>query len=342
MLFPEYFDELGDEPFELYEKLEELILVDIAKKIKSNSNSIDLKTKNNIADYLNDIAENTANIVVKGGQDSYQNDKDIYKLGNKDLKPLSKNIVVLGLMLLEKDSTKEELKSKTLGLNDTPLESFYNRLTNINNDREVKKVINQLSDKGLQTISSLGNSSLEVEIRRKITGGINRLSAAISIQNANDMNQDLMELTAHMGARPSHAYWQGKIVSLSSRNGYLSLTDIGYGDITGFLGINCRHNWFPYFENVSTKAWTDDELKDIDPEPFYYGDKLYTIYEATQRQRYLERSIRKSKRKIILYKELESKHLTSERIKLQRYRSEYKRFSDKANLKMRYENLYVV
>lgn len=47
----------------------------------------------------------------------------------------------------------------------------------------------------------------------------------ISRKNAEDLGCDLMEITAHYGARPSHAEWQGKIVSLSGRKGYLSLPD---------------------------------------------------------------------------------------------------------------------
>ena len=69
------------------------------------------------------------------------------------------------------------------------------------------------------------------------------MTGEIFLANARDMDQDIMEISAHAGARPSHAEWQGQIVSLSGDNTkYLSLDDIGYGDVDGFLGANCRHN----------------------------------------------------------------------------------------------------
>lgn len=44
------------------------------------------------------------------------------------------------------------------------------------------------------------------------------MTGEISLANAKDMEQDLMEISAHAGARPSHAEWQGQIVSLSGDN----------------------------------------------------------------------------------------------------------------------------
>ncbi|MBC8535038.1 phage minor capsid protein [Yeguia hominis] len=57
------------------------------------------------------------------------------------------------------------------------------------------------------------------------------------------MGCDWIEISAH----GSHPQWQGKIVSLSGRKGYLSKRDIGYGTGPGFKGWNCRHDWYPFF-----------------------------------------------------------------------------------------------
>nr|DAK63882.1 MAG TPA: minor capsid protein [Caudoviricetes sp.] len=105
---------------------------------------------------------------------------------------------------------------------------------------------------------------------------ISQLTGEISLMNAEDMGQDLMEISAHIRARPSHAEWQGKIVSLSGENPkYLSLEDIGYGEVTGFKGVNCRHDWYPFFEGISSRVYDDEELEDFDPEPFEYEGKEY-------------------------------------------------------------------
>ena len=157
----------------------------------------------------------------------------------------------------------------------------------------------------------------------------------MSEYNADLLGQDLMEITAHAGARPSHADWQGQIVSRSGRDGYLTLDDIGYGDAGGFKGSNCRHDWYPYFEGISERNYTKKDLQELDNPDFVYQGKKYTMYEATQKQRYIERQIGASKRKLVGYQagNLENEFL-SESIKLRRLRDEYKQFSKKANLKM--------
>ncbi len=118
-----------------------------------------------------------------------------------------------------------------------------------------------------------------------------------------------------------HAVWQGQIVSLSGRRGYLSLADIGYGSGDGFGGWNCRrpaemasarltegcsgcrHDWFPFFEDVSERAYSDADLKKLNEPSVSYRDKMYTEYELSQMQRAMEREIRKQKRAVLAAKE---------------------------------------
>lgn len=114
--------------------------------------------------------------------------------------------------------------------------------------------------------------------------------------NAQELGCDLMEITAHAGARPSHAAWQGRIVSLSGQKGYLSLSDIGYGTGDGFKGWNCRHDWYPYFEG-STRMYSEKDLEELNAKNIEYPDgSMHTLYEAEQQQRAYERKIRATKR----------------------------------------------
>jgi hypothetical protein len=105
-----------------------------------------------------------------------------------------------------------------------------------------------------------------------------------------------MEITAHCGARPSHASWQGQIVSLSGQRGYLSLDDIGYGSGDGFKGWNCRHDWYPYFEG-STRMYSEKDIEELNAANIEFPDgSMHTYYEAEQYQRVYERKIRETKR----------------------------------------------
>ena len=139
--------------------------------------------------------------------------------------------------------------------------------------------------------------SLESAVRTNIVTAINQNCGKLQELRADEMGWDLMELTAHSGARPEHAGWQGKIVSRSGQKGYLSLNDIGYGEVTGFKGVNCRHDWYPYYKG-STRTYTQKELNKWKNEKVEYNGKKITKYEATQKQRYFERQIRQNKKEL--------------------------------------------
>lgn len=100
-----------------------------------------------------------------------------------------------------------------------------------------------------------------------------------------------MEVTAHSGARPEHAEWQGKIYSRSGKSKkYPSLVKVtGYGTGPGLGGWNCRHSMFPYYEGMG-RVYTDEELEELkinDKSNIILTDKEkntiknYTRFDAT-------------------------------------------------------------
>lgn len=80
-------------------------------------------------------------------------------------------------------------------------------------------------------------------------------------------------------------------------HGYLSLSDIGYETATGFKGINCRHDWRPYYKG-STRTYTDKELQQMNNEKVTYNGKQISKYDAQQIQRSMEKQIRQDKKDI--------------------------------------------
>ena len=75
-------------------------------------------------------------------------------------------------------------------------------------------------------------------------------------------------------------------------------------------------------------------LDNIDPEPFEFEDKEYTFYEATQKQRQIERTIRKYKHRVMMYDKVgddESKLIAQ--VRLQRQRQLYKDFNKAGKLR---------
>lgn len=100
-------------------------------------------------------------------------------------------------------------------------------------EQVARRYIKELGDKGVRVFNFDSGTTREMEshLRRIILDATRQLSNELSIRNAEELGTDLMEISAHAGARPSHATWQGKILSLSGKPGYLSLNDIGHGAV---------------------------------------------------------------------------------------------------------------
>lgn len=166
----------------------------------------------------------------------------------------------------------------------------------------IKKAVQKTAQDGAFVLYPSGHRDrVDVAVRRSVLTGVGQTCREIGLMNAEENDCDLMELSAHFGARPTHAEWQGQIVSLSGRKGYLSLDSIGYGTGDGFGGWNCRHDWFPYFEGYSRRNYTDDYLKSLNEKNIEYNGEKYSQYEISQIQRRYEREIRSAKREKVAF-----------------------------------------
>ena len=80
----------------------------------------------------------------------------------------------------------------------------------------VKQAVDSLADDmPMVTYPSGHTDSIEVAARRCILTGVNQTCAKLQLERARQMNVRYVQVTAHGGARPSHAEWQGKIYALN-------------------------------------------------------------------------------------------------------------------------------
>lgn len=369
MITPEELKALPDDLVDLYEKLEDDLLYDISSSIAKNGAitettrdriesafelGIDIKER---VKELNDISDKEIerlfeDLAIKNMETDYE----IYELAGLNPKSFKESPNVMQYVAAVINKTKGDLHNITGTLGFTRykngasfvgLKDAYREAANFANiklssgaynyNQIIRQAVIELADSGIRFVDydSGVTRHIDVAVRTSLMTSSAQMSGEISLMNAYDVGCDLMEITAHAGARPTHHIWQGKIVSLSGRRGYLSLDDIGYGDVTGFQGANCRHSWFPYFEGISKPAYTRDRLRNIDPPPFYYEGKKYTAYEGSQKLRQIERSIRKSKRRLVSLEGAGLKDdFTAESIRLRRKRDLYKDFARTGNLPM--------
>ena len=168
----------------------------------------------------------------------------------------------------------------------------------------IRSAIKSAARQGVTVVYDSGwINSLDVAVRRSVLTGVNQTAGQLQLMRAEEIDHDIMETTAHMGARAEHAIWQGKLVSLSGQPGYLTLADIGYGDVRGFMGANCRHNWYQFWPGISTPAYTQEQLAEFRTAKVTYNDQDIPIADAIQKQRGFERSIRATKRELVMLDE---------------------------------------
>lgn len=167
----------------------------------------------------------------------------------------------------------------------------------------IKAAIQTVAAQGLEVIHFSGRRDrLDTAMRRTVLTGVNQTVGQLQMTLADDMGQDLVQVSAHVGARntgegpANHESWQGKVYSRTGTGYPDFVSTTGYGTGEGLLGWNCRHSFYPYFEGLSQNPYTQAMLEDYAERMVEYNGKQMTVYEATQMQRKLERGIRAEKR----------------------------------------------
>lgn len=163
-------------------------------------------------------------------------------------------------------------------------------------DEAANAAVKEMAQSGLRSVDYASGRTyqLDTAVRMCVRTSCHQLSAQISMRNCENTGTDLVEVSSHWGARPEHAIWQGKIYSRSGKNKkYPPFSECHYGAADGLCGVNCRHTFYPFFEGISEPTKWEKE-----PEPKEYNGKTYTYYEATQKQRRMEKKVRDTKKEI--------------------------------------------
>ena len=230
----------------------------------------------------------------------------------------------------------------------------------INYNQAIRYAVKQLADSGIRVADyeSGHRDQIDVAVRRAIVTGVSQVCDKYSDQSAEYLDTRYFEISAHIGARDkpgpnpwsAHILWQGKVFYLSKlgeRDPLGRYPDMvqntGYGYVDGLSGANCRHKKFPWIEGVSERTYTDEQLSHIDDgHDVDFEGKHYTAYEATQKQRQIERTVRKLRREQTAY---EAAGLQEEAqavsVRIQRQNAKYREFSEAAGLPMQRERMRV-
>ena len=384
MLTPEYLQGLPAELEQLYLRLEEETIADICRRIAKVGHISDTAEyqilrmrelgagteyiKSKIKEYSGLSDDVVDQLFFDAAQVSDEFYKGAYAKAGKEYKPFEYNDFFQQIVVANVNQTKGELSNLTQSMGFSyrgsngerrfrPVATAYREcldyaFTQVETGTTdyitaIRNATRRLTESGLQFVDYESGvvNHVDVAVRRAVLTGISQVTGKISEHNAAELETDIVEVTAHAGARPDHAEWQGGWYSLSGKSKkYRSLAEAtGYGRVDGLKGANCRHDFFPVIEGIDTPLYTKEELANIDPPPFEYNGKRYTYYEATQKQRSMERAIRKTKREILAAdKSGDKDRFTEKSIRLRRQREEYDKFSKSAGLLTQNERNQVV
>ena len=321
MLPPRYLAGLSDELVDIYSQLETDILRDMARRIArlgkasdmdkwqaqilAESGSLKADIEKKIRRYDKNVAATVKAVVQEALEKNTQNDNKIFldALGRTVSTPTAQEI------LATVQKCYSDLSRLTLTTAATSQEAFVreaNRAVSkvrsgaFTYDAAIKTAVDDLADAGVTTVQYENGKpvrrSIESAVRMNILTGINQTAAQVTLNNCDAVECDLVETSAHLGARPEHEEWQGQIFSRSGKNpNYRPFSVCGLGSPTGICGINCRHSFYPYFEGME-KEYTEKELDAMAEEKVSYNGKEFTRYEGEQALRSIERNIRLYKR----------------------------------------------
>lgn len=205
----------------------------------------------------------------------------------------------------------------------------------------ISEAVQKLADEGITLEDKLGRKvQLEVAVRRNVMTGIQ--------QTANNVNRDVeeylgcngYEVTAHLGARPTHAEAQGKQYAINETDAKKYKIGL-WKDVKELWNeYNCRHTYFGIILGVSEPKCEKDELKEYKDATVKLDGKEISHYEATQKQRKLENTIRKGKRAVQIL-EKAGEDSTAARIKLIKAQKNLNEFCKETGLEKDYSRIKV-
>ena len=266
-----------------------------------------------VAEYNLTTAPEIQKIFEEAGILSLKRDDTIYKMAG--LNPKGLNESMLQMLSATAKKTHSNLSNLTLTTAQTSQVQFLNAMNKAymevstgtkSYSQSILDAIKDVSKEGAYIQYPSGaKRSIESATRMNVLTSVNQTSAKLQEMRADELGWDLVEVSAHSGARPEHAEWQGKVYSLhGTTKGYKTLEEgCEYGKITGLCGVNCRHTFYPFYKG-STTTYTNKELKDLKNECVEYNGQKINKYEATQIQRKMERNIRQNKKDIAAYSSL--------------------------------------
>lgn len=252
----------------------------------------------------------------EAGIESFNADSPVYIAAGIDVTSITKSPAYIRILQRGFEVTAGEWRNYTRTFADQAQRVFieqcdkaYNLVSSgaISYTEAYTDAINEVCKEGVIVQYPSGHKdTIETATLRCIRTSISQSCAEITLERMRENGLDLVLTSSHLGARPTHELWQGRVfrVDWGTLGMYMYksgeteprtdgkypdfVSSTRYGYVDGLCGANCRHSFMPYVEGLSENPFEN-----------YDNEENRKQYDLSQRQRMLERRIRKTKRECI-------------------------------------------
>lgn len=332
MLPPSYLDQMPDAFVQLWQQVEEQILQDVARRIGKmdkvtatanwqlwryqQTEALRNDVVKLLAKYTGKSETAIRKLLLQAATEAMEREDAIYYHYDMEPPPFEESAALNNLLdagARQTCGTWQNLTATTAntvtGAFERTLDAAWLKVSTGAFDYKtaVKQAVDSLADDmPMVTYPSGHKDSIEVAARRAVLTGVNQTTGKLQVARMDEMGCEFVETTAHGGARPSHAEWQGRRFHRGGAMDYKGKhypdfeAATGYGTGAGLCGWNCRHTFFAVFPELGDPPqWTQEQLQELNARNIEYNGKKYTAYEISQMQRARERNVRRWKKRYL-------------------------------------------
>lgn len=332
MLPPSYLDQMPDAFVQLWQQVEDEILQDVARRIGKmdavtptanwqlwryqQTEALRNDVVKLLAKYTGKSETAIRKLLLQAATEAMEREDAIYYHYDMEPPPFEESAALNNLLdagARQTCGTWQNLTATTAntvtGAFERTLDAAWLKVSTGAFDYKtaVKQAVDSLADEmPMVTYPSGHKDSIEVAARRAVLTGVNQTTGKLQVARMDEMGCEFVETTAHGGARPSHAEWQGRRFHRGGAVDYKGKhypdfeAATGYGTGAGLCGWNCRHTFFAVFPELGDPPqWTQEQLRELNARNIEWNGKKYTAYEISQMQRARERNVRRWKKRYL-------------------------------------------
>ena len=332
MLPPSYLDRMPDTFVQLWQQVEDEILQDVARRIGKmdavtptanwqlwryqQTEALRNDVVKLLAKYTGKSEAAIRRLLLQAATEAMEREDTIYYHYGKEPQPFEESAALNNLLdagARQTCGTWQNLTATTAntvtGAFERTLDAAWLKVSTGAFDYKtaVKQAVDSLADDmPMVTYPSGHKDNIEVAARRAVLTGVNQTCGKLQEARMDEMGCEFVETTAHGGARPSHAAWQGRRFHRGGAVDYKGKhypdfeAATGYGTGAGLCGWNCRHTFFAVFPELGDPPqWTQEQLRELNARDIEWNGKKYTAYEISQMQRARERNVRRWKKRYL-------------------------------------------